>query len=762
MSTIYLPLEPSSSPLPSSPNFLTRSREPDAHVRKVIKNILKAKRIAVVCGAGISVQAGIPDFRSSEGLFQSLKKDNPTLASGKDLFDASVFNSEATTSLFCQMIAQLSELSKSASPTAFHKLLRALDDRGRLLRVYTQNIDALESKTGLTFGVPELDSGKRFKPRSSKGKADTSSINSDTSITTTLETPCNGGTVSDTRYLPENVASTSRLPSPPVETPRCIPLHGTLQAMHCQVCQHSFPLEEHLESLTSGLPPYCPECTALEETRQLIGKRSRGVGKLRPSVVLYNEIHKDGEEVGEVVRRDLVGNSKGKGRAGADLLLVVGTSLRVPGTKRIVREFSKAVRSRSAPSSTASTSSQFGSSSHNNGNATTSRTTGLATPTPSPRRTPTIDDEPPVKTIYLNFDFPLPCRDWEGVFDVWLHGDAQTFARLVEEEFEKEERAKEEKSERKRLREEAAEAKRVREAEEEEQRKRAEQEKLKKGKGAKGKSQGKKTSAKSNVAAKGKSVDVKSRGNKRKSAPEDEPPSKPAKRHKVQTTIPSSFRAAKTKPTNPKSKSTKALKGVKPLTIKIPPRPRYSYITPPNSQGIHWVPEVVIKPKASHLPRAALLERALSPFSPISPISPMSPMSPVSPMSPISPISSMSSMSSMSSLSTTPGSPLSPLSSPALSGERQDSSGYFSPPNSQTGIGTKVEWLYGSELSELDLDAGDVEEDIDVVGDGHSVDAGEDVKLAPALHVSQEPRVSRSLRYDLRPSMPAASASAIG
>ena len=40
-------------------------------------------------GAGISVQAGIPDFRSSEGLFQSLKKDHPKLVSGKDLFDAS-------------------------------------------------------------------------------------------------------------------------------------------------------------------------------------------------------------------------------------------------------------------------------------------------------------------------------------------------------------------------------------------------------------------------------------------------------------------------------------------------------------------------------------------------------------------------------------------------------------------------------------------------------------------------------------------------
>ncbi|CDO75794.1 hypothetical protein BN946_scf184934.g9 [Trametes cinnabarina] len=424
--TAFLPLD-ATALFPPSPTFLIPSPDPASHMKRVIKTILKARRIAVVCGAGISVQAGIPDFRSSEGLFQSLKKDHPSLSSGKDLFDASVFNSEDTTSLFCQMIAQLSQLSESAEPTPFHRFLRVLDERRRLLRVYTQNIDALEEKSGLTFGVPEIDD-KRYRPRASKGKL-------------------SGGNPAE-----PDVAVEGRLPSPPAETPRCIPLHGTLQMMHCQTCRHSFPLRDHLDSLTSGVPPICPQCTALEETRQLIGKRSRGVGKLRPSVVLYNEDHKDGEEVGNVVRKDLIGSSKGKGRAGADLLLVVGTSLRVPGTKRIVREFSKAVRSRyaamNAPNEEATTSSH-----------------GLATPTPSPRRSPAEDEEPPVRTIYLNLDFPVPTREWEGVFDVWIRGDAQGFAQMVHDELEKEEQAKEAARERRRRREEAA-AETARQAEE--------------------------------------------------------------------------------------------------------------------------------------------------------------------------------------------------------------------------------------------------------------------------------------------------------
>ncbi|KAF9533745.1 DHS-like NAD/FAD-binding domain-containing protein [Crepidotus variabilis] len=454
--TFFLPLDPVTQ-VPTQPSFVQQSSNVPAHTAKVLQAIMKAKRIVVVCGAGISVRAGIPDFRSSEGLFQSIKRDNPkeAMSSGKELFDVSVFNSENKTSLFCQMIAQLSDLSQAAEPTAFHNLLRALDNRGRLLRVYTQNIDAIEEKCGLSFGVPEFEGRKSKAKLRDKAKASMDDASANNSVSGSADSDAPLGQLSSQR-----VASTSRLPSPPAEMPRCIPLHGTLQSMHCQVCNHSFPLLEHLPALASGQPPSCPECINLEAARQLGGKRPRGIGKLRPSVVLYNEAHKDGEGVGEVVQKDLIGSSKGKGKSGADLLLVVGTSLKVPGTKRIVREFAKAVKSRGVGSSSSTAREESAGSGGSTPNLRSS--TGLSTPAPSPRRSPVTtsgaEEEtiPAPKAVYLNLDFPVPTREWEGVFDVWMQGDAQQFAEMLQTEIVKEAKAKDIASEKKRKREEEA------------------------------------------------------------------------------------------------------------------------------------------------------------------------------------------------------------------------------------------------------------------------------------------------------------------
>lgn len=508
------------------------------------------------------------------------------------------------------MIARLAQDSKLAQPTPFHRMLRSLDDRGRLLRVYSQNIDALEQKAGLTFGVPEPEV-KRYKPRSSKGSPDTPD--------------------GQAPHPSSSAVGVGRLPTPPAETPRCIPLHGTLQNMHCQICLHSFPLENYLEDLNEGELPICPECSQMEETRQAIGKRSRGVGKLRPSVVLYNELHKDGEEVGEVVQRDLLGGSKGKGRTGADLLIVVGTSLRVPGTKRMVREFSKAIHSRSAAAS-----------------ASQSEASSSSQPSPSPRAPPSRssseDDDTPIKTIYLNLDFPVPTREWEGVFDVWLRGDAQEFAKLVQDEIEREEKAKEAAIERRRRREETkAEAALAAQAAEEE-RARAEAQSKAKGKQ---KENGKKAKVSS------KPHDHVTLGKRKASTGSAERPAKRPKLHASSDKVKSMHSKVKTRVPTKKEKLTVKFPGQ--LWSKVTSQKRrHRILTPPPSQK-RLKAEVIVPPRQSS-------------FGSLSPSRLSSPLTTPTTSPQIPPFSGFSSpLSQLSSMSSCLGSPQpSPLPSPSL------------------------------------------------------------------------------------------------
>lgn len=59
---------------------------------ELVKHVMtKSKKVVVFVGAGISTGAGIPDFRSENGLFATLRSNFKLKTSGQDLFDISVY-----------------------------------------------------------------------------------------------------------------------------------------------------------------------------------------------------------------------------------------------------------------------------------------------------------------------------------------------------------------------------------------------------------------------------------------------------------------------------------------------------------------------------------------------------------------------------------------------------------------------------------------------------------------------------------------------
>lgn len=248
---------------------------------RLLAALHKKKKIVVVAGAGISVSAGIPDFRSSNGLFATTKKQYNVKSSGKHLFDASVYKHDSSTQSFHNMVRDMSGMSAKATPTPFHHLLASLAQEGRLLRLYSQNIDCLDTQ------MEPLETAVPLNPKG--------------------------------------------------PWPKTIQLHGGLQHMVCTKCSDLSPLQAEL--FNGPEPPLCAACTEQDSIRtQYGGKRSHGIGRIRPRFVLYNEYNPDEEAIGNVSSADL--------RTRPDAVIVVGTTLKVPGTRRLVKELCQVTRGR--------------------------------------------------------------------------------------------------------------------------------------------------------------------------------------------------------------------------------------------------------------------------------------------------------------------------------------------------------------------------------------------------------------------------------
>jgi len=102
------------------------------------------QRVVVMTGAGISTSAGIPDFRSPEtGLYANLARLN--LPYAEAVFDISYFRNNPMP--FYELAHEL--YPGKYKPTIAHAFIKLLYDKGKLLKLFTQNIDCLEREAGV-------------------------------------------------------------------------------------------------------------------------------------------------------------------------------------------------------------------------------------------------------------------------------------------------------------------------------------------------------------------------------------------------------------------------------------------------------------------------------------------------------------------------------------------------------------------------------------------------------------------------------------
>ncbi|CAI5731939.1 unnamed protein product [Hyaloperonospora brassicae] len=217
-------------------------------LQDVASLLRSSKKIVVLAGAGISVSCGIPDFRSENGIYSRLSEYN--LPNPQCMFDIEFFRSNPR-----PFFAFAKELFPKSSgftfvPSRSHYFLKLLEEKGKLLRIYSQNIDMLEQAAGISHEHAVL-------------------------------------------------------------------CHGSFATATCLACKQVYPSEAIRGEVLNQRVPMCKSCN------------SPG-GIVKPDIVFFGE---------SLPRRfhDSIKSDEGE----ADLVLVMGSSLKVNPVRSIVGRFKK-------------------------------------------------------------------------------------------------------------------------------------------------------------------------------------------------------------------------------------------------------------------------------------------------------------------------------------------------------------------------------------------------------------------------------------
>ncbi|KAF8074705.1 SIR2-domain-containing protein [Lyophyllum atratum] len=133
-------------------------------ISDAVNLIRSSRRMIILTGAGISeyhplqisniyqsffiagVSCGIPDFRSRDGLYASLKdRGQYELDDPQQMFDINYFRENPA--VFYSFASQI--YPSNFIPSPCHRFIKLIEEKDKLLRNYTQNIDTLETLAGV-------------------------------------------------------------------------------------------------------------------------------------------------------------------------------------------------------------------------------------------------------------------------------------------------------------------------------------------------------------------------------------------------------------------------------------------------------------------------------------------------------------------------------------------------------------------------------------------------------------------------------------
>lgn len=112
----------------------------EERIERLKEYVRECSRIVFFGGAGVSTESGIPDFRSTDGLYHQEWKYPPETILSHSFF---MQNTEEFYRFYKKKM-----LCLDAQPNAAHKKLALLEEQGKLAAVVTQNIDGLHQLAG--------------------------------------------------------------------------------------------------------------------------------------------------------------------------------------------------------------------------------------------------------------------------------------------------------------------------------------------------------------------------------------------------------------------------------------------------------------------------------------------------------------------------------------------------------------------------------------------------------------------------------------